>query len=273
MSELEAEFPAPVTRVLDAYAPAPKNKGDWDDVLRRIEPPRHAHRGRRAASSTGVRHRARLLLVALLVLVLLAGPTYAIGRSVIAGWLQGKPAPKSIEDNFESYTPALGFRPESGTAVLVASHRGFSLYATANDRGSYCVATTTPDGGICIRPSVAAAPLIAGIMPGDPTRADSPMTTLVAGRVAVPRAVAITFTDPDGRLVKRPIGSSGFFLATLSSRQPSPGGRPYPCKNGNWVPTFRALNASGEEVTSARIELAHAAVEGLVCSWANGPHR
>jgi hypothetical protein len=269
MSRLEAEFAGPVTRLLDAYAPEPESEGDWQEVVRRTGIPTAA-----TSSSKASARRGRLLILAALVIAVLAGPTYGIGRAFISGWLSGEPAPQSVIDNFTSYAPQLGFQPEPGKAVLVASDRGFSLYATPNDRASYCVATSTPDGGICIQPSTASAPLIAGIMPGDPTRIDARGTTLVAGRVDAPGAVAITFTDPDGAVITRPLGSSGFFLAALSAGEAESGTRPYPCKNGDWAPTFRALSATGEEVASAQITLARApSASGVLCGWANGPHR
>jgi hypothetical protein len=207
-------------------------------------------------------------------------PTYAIGRA-LNGWLGGEPAPQSIIDNFRSYTPQLGFRPESGKAVRVAADGGFDLYATPNDRGSYCVATSTPDGGICIRRSVAEAPLIAGIMPGDPGRADARRTILIAGRVRHPGAMAITFTDPNGVMVTRPIGAGGFFLSAVPIAQPPSPRAPYPCINGDWSPTFRALGPSGKELLTTRITLASRPTlssrpgrpsSGVVCGWANGPH-
>src|SRR5438067_8499974 len=60
--------------------------------------------------------RARLLVLVVLVLAVLALPTYAIGRAV-RGWLAGSPAPPSIVRNFGTYTPQLGFKPEPGEAV------------------------------------------------------------------------------------------------------------------------------------------------------------
>jgi hypothetical protein len=210
--------------------------------------------------------RARLLVVAALALALLAVPTYAIGRAVADGWLSGEPAPKSVVENFDSYAPQLGSRPDSRRAVLVASDGGVNLYATPNDRGSYCVATHTPDGGICIAPRVAAAPLIAGLMSSWPEQ-----KTVIAGRVDHPAAVAVAFTDPDGTTVTREIGSSGFFVATLPAGQAASGSRPYGCRNGDWTTTFRALSASGDELVTAQITLAHA--RGGVCQWVNGPHR
>lgn len=197
----------------------------------------------------------------MLALALLAAPAYAIGR--VVGWVGGDPAPPSIVQNFGSYTPQLGFNPEPGKAVRVAADGSAALYATPNAQGSYCVATDTPDGGICIQPKVAAEPLIAGIMPNK--------QMLVAGRVRDPRAVEISFTDPDGLRVTRGLGVGGFFLASLGTTALPGADRPYPCKDGTWRSAFRALNSDGQELVSALITLASVPVPGG-CGWANGPH-
>jgi hypothetical protein len=242
---------------LERLMPLPEeSRRDWADVWARARASEHTHA------------RRTRLVVAVIVLAALAIPAYAIGRAV-SGWLGGEPAPKSIVHNFGSYTPQLGFRPDPGKAVRVASDRTFVLYATTNDRGSYCVATSTPDGGICIRPSIAAAPLIAGIMPGDPGRGDARRIILVAGRVNGRNAVGITFTDLRGDTVTRRLGVGGFFLAALESAGE------LPCKNGDWTPVFRALDGEGNATVTARITLAsrpRGAPPGAQCHWANGPH-
>jgi hypothetical protein len=220
------------------------------------------------ASKPRFPRRKRVVVVAVLALAVLALPTYAVGRAV-KGWLDGDPAPPSVVRNFGSYTPQLGFRPEPGKAVRVAADGGSVLYATPNDRGSYCVATSTPDGGICIQPKIAALPLIAGIMPA--------RTLLVAGRVDDSRAVKVTFTDPDGATVVRPLEAGGFFIAALpDSLVSSPKSRQAnPCRNGDWQPVFRALGQNGDELFAAQITLASrpfGAPPGISCGWANGPH-
>jgi hypothetical protein len=180
----------------------------------------------------------------------------------VSGWLGGEPAPKSIVDNFGSYAPQLGFRPDAGQAVLVASDGAFVLYATPNDRGSYCVATSTPDGGICVAPRVASAPLVAGIMP-------AAGATLVAGRVKDPHAVAVTFSDFRGDSNRRQLGVGGFFLAALDAPAQQL------CENGDWTTLFRALDAHGNVAATAEITLASrpkGAPPGVLCGMANGPH-
>jgi hypothetical protein len=230
----------------------PEDDSDWEAIRSgRVSRFRSARRG-------------RLIVFAVLVLALLAGPAYAIGRAV-EGWVGGEPAPPSIVRNFGSYTPQLGFNPEPGKAVRVASDGSAALYATPNAQGSYCVATDTPDGGICIQPKAAAEPLIAGIMPNK--------TLLVAGRVRDPRAVEIAFTDPDGLRVTRRLEVGRFFLAALGTTALPGADRPYPCKNGTWRSTFRALDSNGHELVSAQITLASVPPgRGVLCGWANGPH-
>jgi hypothetical protein len=243
---------------LDQLAPLPDgSRLDWADVCARAGTGEHPNA------------RRKRFVVAVIVVAALGIPAYAIGRAM-SGWLGGEPAPKSIVDNFGSYTPHLGFRPDPGKAVRVASDRSFVLYATTNDRGSYCVATTTPDGGICIRPSIAAAPLIAGIMPGDPGRGDARRTILVAGRVNDRNAVGVIFTDLRGDIVTRRLGVGGFFLAAIESA-----GGQVPCNNGDWTTVFRALDGEGNATVTARITLAsrpRGAPSGVLCGWANGPH-
>lgn len=202
--------------------------------------------------------RTRRLVLAAAVLALLSAPTYAIARNLIDGWLAGEPAPPSVVANFDSYAPQLGFRPDAARAVVVAEDGDVSLYATTNDRGSYCLAAGAPDGGVCIPPQHSSAPLIAGIM----TNGDGRL--LVTGRAADPDARAIRFTGPGGNVVTRTIGSSGFFVAAVP-------GRRSPCANGDWRPTFTALGSNGEEVRSATITLARGAPGG-VCSADLGPH-
>ena len=45
-----------------------------------------------------------------------------VGTAIAAtGWLVGSPAPPSVKSDFGSYAPQLGFNPQPGKAVLVAS--------------------------------------------------------------------------------------------------------------------------------------------------------
>ena len=235
---------------LEQLTPLPQGpRRDWADVCTRAQ-----------IGASPLLHRKRLAL-ALLILAALAVPTYAIGRA-LSGWLGGEPAPTAIVDNFGSYTPQLGFRPDAGQAVRVASDGAFVLYATPNDRGSYCVATATPDGGICVSPDVASAPLVAGIMPAG-------RATLVAGRVKDAHAVAVIFSDSHGDSVRRQLGVGGFFLAALDAPAQNL------CESGDWTTRFQALDAHGNVTTTAKITLASrpkGAPPGVLCGMVNGPH-
>jgi hypothetical protein len=201
--------------------------------------------------------------VALAVLVALV----AIGTATAATttWLRGSPAPPAVVSDFGSYTPQLGFHPDPGRAVLVAEDGDVSLYATTNAEGSYCLVTsapwkrpeTLPDGGTCIPPAQAAAPLVVGLVGA------SPDSIVIAGRTASRGARAVRFTDSVGDPVTRPIGSSGFFVAYLHISGT-------PCANGDWTPTFAVLAATGRELAHAKVELARAAKPGVCVE--PGPH-
>src|SRR5207247_4609769 len=117
-----------------------------------------------------------------------------------------------------------------------------SLYATTHREGTYCLVVsapwkrpeTLPDGGMCIPRAQAAAPLVAGFVGASST------TLLIAGRTDARGAHMIRLTDPDGRLLTRPIGSSGFFVAAVRVSGSA-------CANGDWKPTFVVLDTSGRE--------------------------
>ena len=202
--------------------------------------------------------------VALAVLVALV----AIGTAAAArtSWLRGSPAPPAVVDDFGSYTPQLGFHPDPGRAVLVAEDGGVSLYATTNAEGGYCLVTsapwkrpeTLPDGGTCIPPGQAAAPLVAGLVGA------APDSLVIAGRTASRGARTVRFSDPGGNPITRSIGSSGFFVAHVRHSGT-------PCTNGDWSPTFVVLDARGGELSRVKVALARAAQLGA-CVLA-GPHR
>jgi hypothetical protein len=204
--------------------------------------------------------RTRVVLVVVASLVVLG-----TAAAATTSWLAGRPAPPAVVSDFGSYTPQLGFHPEPSQAVLVAEDGAVSLYATTNREGTYCLVVsapwkrpeTLPDGGTCIPGAQAAAPVIAGLVGSSST------TLLIAGRVDVGAAHAIRFAGPDGRLLTRPIGSSGFFVAAV----PVSGS---PCANGEWKPTFVVVDARARELTHATILLARPAARG-VCIL-GGPH-
>jgi hypothetical protein len=214
----------------------------------------------------GSRRRVAALAIALGLLL--------IGTAVAAttDWLTGSPAPKSVVSDFGSYAPQLGFNPEPGRAVQVATDEDTILYATTNRQGSYCLIasapwkrpSTLPDGGTCIALGQAAAPLIAGLV-GAHSSSNGEQTYLIAGRTTDPEAQTIRFSDPSGTMITRPVGSSGFFLAAIHTGTPA-------CANGDWKPTFTSVGADGKERTSATITLGSApSASPGVCVFA-APH-
>jgi hypothetical protein len=144
------------------------------------------------------------------------------------------------------------------------------LYATTNKQGSYCLIASAPwkrpgklgEGGTCIPPAQAAAPLIAGLV-GASSSPNGDQTYLIAGRTTDPDARAIRFSDPTGAPITRPVGSSGFFIATIRTKESA-------CANGDWKPTFSLLAAKGKQRSSATITLASAPLPHT-CGFA-APH-
>ncbi len=216
-----------------------------------------------------VSSRRRVAALAIVVGLLVIGTAVA----ATANWLTGSPAPKSVVSDFGSYTPQLGFNPDPGSAVLVAEDSDVSLYATTNKQGSYCLVASAPwkrpsrlpDGGTCIPPAQAAAPLIAGLVGAASSQSADEEMYLIAGRTADPEARTIRFTDPNGDPITRAIGSSGFFIATVRTAGSA-------CQNGDWNATFSVLGADGKERTHATITLGftHSDSPG-VCVFA-APH-
>lgn len=230
------------------------------ELLARVaaEPPPSARARRRA------RRRTRLVLVVVAAVALLAVPSYGVARDVI-DWVRGEPAPQSVVDEFGTYAPQLGYRPDAGGAVLVAVDEGdVRLYSTKNDKGSYCLLLRAPgrpsgDGGTCVQPKWAAEPLIAGML-GSAASADDSWTQFIGGRSDHPAARSIRFTDPEGRTISRPIGFDGFFVASV--RVPSSA-----CGAGDWRPTFVVLDEAGDEVARAAITLLFSYPAQRVCSF------
>lgn len=189
------------------------------------------------------RTQRRLALVA----TVLTAASVIVGSAVAAtNWLTGSPAPSTVQSDFGSYPGQLGFTPEPGSAVLVASADANELYATTNAASSYCVVLTTAasaaplsmGGGDCVPTTTADQPIVAGTFPV------SSDTLALAGRVSTPGAASVQVQLPSGAPLKVPIGSSGFFLATFDSA---------PCQGGDWSPQFVALNASGNPVATSTI--------------------
>jgi hypothetical protein len=210
----------------------------------------------------------RFSVVAIVITVL----TIAGAVAASSGWLTGTPAPQPVIDDFGSYTPQLGFNPESGRARLVADDGDVSLYATTNTQGSYCLIASAPwkrpaslpDGGTCIPPEQAAAPLIAGVLGAASTRAGT--TLVIAGRTQQPNAEAIRFTDPYGQPITATIGSSGFFIKAVRTSGEG-------CPNSDWKPTFIVLDTASNELARATITIGYTQGNlGGACAF-GPPHR
>lgn len=198
------------------------------------------------AEETPRRHLRRSAKFALVAAAF--GVSAAIASLAIAGtgWLTGEPAPPPVVTNFQSYTPQLGFHPDPGSAVLVARDDQVRLYATTNREGTYCLDVTSPwkpattrDGGTCVPQATASAKFIAGIASGGPLTGQG-LPLVVAGRIVDPAARSVQFTLPDGDTLTRPLGSSGFFVASVTV--------PALCANDGWRTTFTALDADGDAV-------------------------
>lgn len=206
--------------------------------------------------------RARVLAAAaVLLLALLAVPSYGVARDVI-DWVRGEPAPEAVVEDFASHAPQLGSRPNAGAAVLVAVDGTARLYSTADNRGGYCLVLTAPgrpsgDGGTCIRPEWAEAPLIAGLV-GTTGGDDEASVHFIAGRSRHAAAATIHFAGPGGAELVRPVGHDGFFVAAVRVPRSA-------CGAGDWRPTFTVLDGRGQELARAAITLLFSRSSEGVC--------
>ena len=187
-----------------------------------------------------------------------------VGTAVAAtGWLVGSPAPKSVKSDFGSYAPQLGFNPEPGKAVLVASDGAYKMYVTPDKQGGYCTLIATPhyhpgpngSGGDCGTRQQAAVPFLAGPYgPGVPMR-NGGVRVVVAGRTRNKAAARVRFTTPDGKAAMAPIGTSGFFITDITSERHlftglQPRGSHLLKPLCHWTTTFVLLDGSGRQLTS-----------------------
>jgi hypothetical protein len=204
------------------------------------------------------RHRIALVTSVLAVAAIIVGTAIAA-----TGWLVGSPAPKNIKSDFGSYAPQLGFNPEPGKAVLVASDGPYKMYVTPDKQGGYCTLIATPhyhpgpngSGGDCGTRQQAAVPFLAGPYgPGVPMRNGS-VRVVVAGRTRNKAAARVRFTTPDGKTATAPIGTSGFFITDITSKRRlftglQPPGSRFPKALCHWTTTFVLLDGSGRQLTS-----------------------
>jgi hypothetical protein len=197
------------------------------------------------------RQRRRLLLGT----GALAFAAVIVGTAVAAtGWLVGSPAPPSVKSDFGSYAPQLGFNPQPGKAVLVASNGDYQLYATTNKQGGYCVLVSAPwkrpgphgEGGDCSSRQQASVAFWAGI--GGMAGAPHGGTRLVIdGRTREAKAASIRFATPD-RLLSVPVGSSGFFIVGVTTQASW-------CQIVRWSPTVVILDRNGHRLATQKTEI------------------
>lgn len=203
------------------------------------------------------RHRIALLTSALAVAGIIVGTAIAA-----TGWLVGSPAPRSVKSDFGSYAPQLGFNPEPGKAVLVASEGPYKLYATTDKQGGYCTLTSAPwkrpgphgEGGDCISRTQASVPFLVGMGGVDGARNGGTRLVLI-GRIRERNAAHIHFTAPDGKTIIASVGRSGFFIVGFTIPRPThstviSGFVPGICR---WSSTFVALDANGRELAQRRL--------------------
>jgi len=185
----------------------------------------------------------------------LAVAAVIVGTAVAAtGWLVGSPAPPSVKSDFGSYAPQLGFNPEPGKAVLVASDGAYKLYATPDKQGGFCTLLSTPwyhpgphgSGGDCVARKEASVSFWAGPY-GAGHAVHGGTRLVVAGRTRNRAAARVRFSYPDGKTADASIGRSGFFIAPITIDHPIftgllPGGI---CR---WSSTFVVLDPNGQVV-------------------------
>ena len=226
--------------------------------------------GRRIAARKR-RLRLGLLAAAVVVAALAAGITVAATR-----WV-GEPAPPAVVEDFQAYTPQLGYDPDARGARLVARADGISLYVATNPQGTYCTAVGTPwrdgktmgDGGSCVTRETVAEPIAAGIRDVGPRgKEDGDVTLAIVGRVADQDVRTVRFEGFFGEPIERIVGERGFFVAGAEARM---------CPDETWTSTFVALDADGREVARAAILLIDVRIPkggggGPVCGFAVGPH-
>lgn len=206
------------------------------------------------------RRRRRLLLTT----GVLGLACVIVGTAVAAGgWLIGAPAPRSVKSDFGSYASQLGFNPQPGKAVLVASSGKYQLYATTNKQGGYCILVSAPwkrpgphgEGGDCSPRSLVRRPFWAGIGGLAGAQNERQGTTLVLdGRTRDARAASVHFTAPNQKPVSARVGSSGFFIVGFSTRASW-------CQITHWRSRFTVLDAHGHKLSTTTRRV----IEGGVC--------
>ena len=198
---------------------------------------------------------------------LLATSAVALGAVIVGtaiaatGWLVGSPAPPSVKSDFGSYAPQLGFNPQPGKAVLVASNGEYQLYATTNKQRGYCILVSAPwkrpgphgEGGDCSSEQQASVAFWAGIG-GVAGARQNGMRLVIDGRTREVNAASLRFDTPDHQTVNAPVGTSGFFIVGIRTRASW-------CQIAKWNPQVAVLDGTGHQLTTAKATIGR----NLVC--------
>jgi hypothetical protein len=206
-----------------------------------------ARRRRRIMLSTGALTAAALI----------------VGTAIAAtGWLVGAPAPPSVKSDFGSYAPQLGFSPQPGKAVLVASNGDYQLFATTNKQGGYCILVSAPwkrpgphgEGGDCSSRKQVSVPFWAAIGGAAGSPDGSTTTLVIDGRTTKAKAASVRFATPYQETVSTPVGSSGFFIVGVTTKASW-------CQIGRWNPRVAILDRNGHELATETATIGR----GMVC--------
>ncbi|HEY5694166.1 MAG TPA: hypothetical protein VIR14_06625 [Gaiellaceae bacterium] len=199
------------------------------------------------------------------------------GAAVAApGWLTGSPAPANVQSDFGSYSSQLGFNPQPGQAVLVASNGDYQLYATVNRQGGICTLVSSPwnrpgangDGGDCSANTPDSSAFWAGIG-GTASAPDHATTVALYGHTTEASAASVQFDTPSGDTLSAPVSASGFFIIGTTL----PGSL---CDWSNWTSRFTVLDGGGQQLSSASVVLFPGATKtslpggGQVCTASTG---
>lgn len=204
------------------------------------------------------RRRRRLVLAT----SALTAAAIIVGTAIAAtGWLVGAPAPPSVKSDFGSYAPQLGFNPQPGGAVLVATNGDYQLFATTNKQGGYCILVSAPwkhpgphgEGGDCSSHQQASIDFTMGIG-GVASGTNGGMRLVIDGRTREVNAASIRFATPDGNTLTVPVGSSGFFIVGITTQASW-------CQLTRWNPQVAILDRNGRQLATETANIGR----GLVC--------
>jgi len=162
-----------------------------------------------------------------------------------------------VKSDFGSYATQLGFNPQPGQAVLVANSGPYQLYATANTQGGFCTLVVTPwrpasahEGGECTAAQgLPESSKFYASTGGQSALVDNASTVVVYGHTSDAGASSVQFDGPNGSPVTATVGKGGFFIIGTNVT----GG--IGCGSGGWAPTFRVLDATGQQLSAWTVTL------------------